>query len=52
MVILLCGILFEMYCSSSVLSSVCFSITEGSEIGLYDVPMFKCGMVLLFCAML
>ena len=34
----MCGMLFVMY-GSSVFSSVC-AITEGSEMGLYDVPMF------------
>ena len=34
----MCGMLFVMY-GSSVLSSV-FAITERSEMGLYDVPMF------------
>ena len=34
----ICRILFVMY-GSSVFSSV-FSITERSEMGLYDVPMF------------
>ena len=34
----ICGILFVMY-GSSVFSSV-FAITERSEMGLYDVPMF------------
>ena len=34
----LCGMLFVMY-GSSVFSSV-FAITERSEMGLYDVPMF------------
>ena len=34
----MCGVLFVMY-GSSVFSSV-FSITERSEMGLYDVPMF------------
>ena len=34
----MCGMLFVMY-GSSVFSSV-FAITERSEIGLYDVPMF------------
>ena len=34
----MCGMLFVMY-GSSVLSSV-FSITERSEMGLYDVSMF------------
>ena len=33
----MCGMLFVMYVSS-VFSSV-FSITEKSELGLYDVPM-------------
>ena len=35
---MLCGMLFVMY-GSSVFSSV-FAITERSEMGLYDVPMF------------
>ena len=35
---MLCGMLFVMY-GSSVFSSV-FIITERSEMGLYDVPMF------------
>ena len=35
---MLCGILFVMY-GSSVFSSV-FAISERSEMGLYDVPMF------------
>ena len=34
----MCGMLFVMY-GSSVFSSV-FAITEKSEMGLYDVPMF------------
>ena len=34
----MCGMLFVMY-GSSVFSSV-FGITERSEMGLYDVPMF------------
>ena len=34
----MCGMLFVMY-GSSVFSSV-FAITERSEMGLYDVPMF------------
>ena len=34
----MCGMLFVMYGSSSF-SSV-FAITERSELGLYDVPMF------------
>ena len=34
----MCGMLFVMYWSS-VFSSV-FAITERSEMGLYDVPMF------------
>ena len=34
----MCGILFVMY-GSSVFSSV-LAITERSEMGLYDVPMF------------
>ena len=34
----MCGMLFVMY-GSSVFSSV-FSITDRSEIGLYDMPMF------------
>ena len=34
----ICGMLFVMY-GSSVFSSV-FDITERSEMGLYDVPMF------------
>ena len=34
----MCGMLFVMY-GSSVLFSV-FTITERSEMGLYDVPMF------------
>ena len=62
----ICGILFVMY-GSSVFSSV-FSITERSEMGVYDVPMFMsllgfgigimlasfhvCGMMLLFSDML
>ena len=36
---MLCGMWFVMY-GSSVFSSVFFSITERSEMGLYDVPMF------------
>ena len=35
----MCGIVFVMY-GSSVFSSV-FVITESSEMGLYDVRMFK-----------
>ena len=62
----ICGMLFVMY-GSSVFSSV-FAITERSEMGLYDVPMFMSlfgfgigmmftsfhvwGMMLLFCDML
>ena len=62
----MCGILFVMY-GGSVFSSS-FSITERSEMGLYDVPMFMpllgfvigmmfgnfhvCKMMLLFSAML
>ena len=34
----MCGMLFVMY-GSSVCSGV-FAITERSEMGLYDVPMF------------
>ena len=34
----MCGMLFVMY-GSSIFSSV-FAITERSEIGLHDVPMF------------
>ena len=34
----MCGMLFVMY-GSSVFSSI-FAITERSEMGLYDVPMF------------
>ena len=34
----MCGMLFVMY-GSSVFSSV-FAITERSEMGLYDMPMF------------
>ena len=34
----MCGILFVMYGSS--VFSIVFAITEGSEMGLYDVPMF------------
>ena len=34
----ICGILYVMY-GSSVFSNI-FSITERSEMGLYDVPMF------------
>ena len=34
----MCGVLFVMY-GRSVFSSV-FTITERSEMGLYDVPMF------------
>ena len=34
----ICGMLFVMY-GSSVFSSV-FAITERSEMGLYDVPIF------------
>ena len=36
---MLCGILFVMY-RSSVFSSV-FAITDRSEMGMYDVPMFR-----------
>ena len=36
--VVICGMLFVMY-GSSVFSSV-FVITEKSEMGLYDVPMF------------
>ena len=39
----MCGMLFVMY-GSSVFSSV-FAITERSEMGLYDLPMFMS----LFC---
>ena len=35
----MCGMLFVIY-GSSVFSSVFFAITERSEMGLYDVPMF------------
>ena len=35
---MLCGILFVMY-GCTVFSSV-FAITERSEVGLYDLPMF------------
>ena len=56
---MLCGMLFVMY-GSSVFSSV-LAITERSELGLYDMPMFMslfgigimfasfhvCGMMLL-----
>ena len=47
----MCGMLFVMY-GSSVFSSV-FAITERSEMGVYDVPMFMSlygfgiGMILL-----
>ena len=47
----MCGMLFVMYVSS-VFSSV-FAITERSEMGLYDVPMFMplfCfGIGMMFC---
>ena len=35
----MCEMVFVMYGSSSVFSSV-FAITERSEMGLYDVPLF------------
>ena len=46
----MCGMLFVMY-GSSVFSNV-FAITERSEMGLYDVPMFMslfgCGIRMMF----
>ena len=48
----ICGMLFVMY-GISVVSSV-FSITERSEMGLYDVPMFMFlfgfGMCMIFAS--
>ena len=43
----MCGMLFVMY-RSSVFSSV-FAITERSEMGLYDVPMFMSLFVSVSC---
>ena len=40
----MCGMLFVM-CGNSFFSSV-FAITERSEMGLYDVPMFMSCLVL------
>ena len=46
----MCGMLFVMY-GSSVFSSV-FAITERSEMGLCDMPMFMClfGIGMMFAS--